>query len=152
MADRPSPRRERVRGEARDAEIRSGLEPLAEGERPRAITISALVAAGLALANLVALLAGAQVSGEKPSVPATIGFCALAALAAVGLWQVRYWAVLGFAAVLAIAVLFFSLFLMLASNVLALVICAAVVGLGGWLFWALIRPMARIQMRDRAVG
>ena len=76
---------------------------------------------------------------------------AIAAVAAIGLWRVRYWAIVGFEIVLGFAVVFFSLFLLLASNVLALVICIAVIGFGGWLFWSLVRPMARVQMRDRAV-
>jgi hypothetical protein len=147
VTEAPRPRR----GEQRDAEIRAGLQALAPGERPRAVTVAALVAGTLGIANLVALVAGAGVSGTKPSVATTVVFCAVAASLAVGLWQVRYWAVIGFELVLGFAVLFFSLFLLLASNVLGLVVCAAVVGLGGWLFWALVRPMARIQMRDRAV-
>jgi hypothetical protein len=141
----------RARGEQRNAEIRARMAPLAAGERPRAVTIAALVAAALGAANLVALIAGARVSDSRPSVVATVVFCALAAVAAVGLWQVRYWAVVGFEIVLGFAVVFFSLFLLLASDVLALAICMAVVGFGGWLFWALVRPMARVQLRDRAV-
>jgi hypothetical protein len=141
----------RVRGAQRDAEIRGGLQPLAPGERPAPVTVAAFVVGALAVANLVALAAGVEVSGTKPGLVPTLVFCAIAAFLAAGLWQVRYWAVLGFEAVLGITVLFFALFLMLASNVLAAVICLAVVGLGGWLFWKLVRPMARVQMRGRAV-
>jgi lipopolysaccharide export LptBFGC system permease protein LptF len=62
---------------------------------------------------------------------------------------VRYWAVLGFQALLALVVLIFSLFLLRASNLEAVVVCVLVVGLGGWLFFKLIRAMARIQMPER---
>jgi hypothetical protein len=36
-----------------------------------------------------------------------------------------------------------------ASNVLAVVLCLAVIVPGGYLFWKLIRAMARIQMPTR---
>jgi hypothetical protein len=141
----------RLRGEQRDAQIRAALAPLAPGERPTPITAAAIVAAGLALINLVAMAAGATVHGHKASIPATIAFCAFAGVLAVGLWQVRYWAVIVFEALLAFALLLFSLLLLIASTVAAALICVAVIGLSGWLFWALVRPMARVQLRDRAV-
>ena len=39
--------------------------------------------------------------------------------------------------------------LAVASNVLAVVLCVAVIVPGGFLFWKLIRAMARIQMPTR---
>ena len=141
----------RLRGEERDAEIRAALAPLAPGERPTPITIAALVATALALANLIAMAAGATVHGHRASVPATVVFCAVLLTLAVGLWRVRYWAIVVFEALLAFAIIVFSLFLLLAGNLLAAAICVAVIGFGGWLFWALIRPMARVQLRDRVV-
>lgn len=141
----------RPRAEQRDAEIRANLPPLAPGERPTPVTAAAVVAAVLAVANLAAMLAGVTVRGHEPSVPATIAFCAFAAALAVGLWQVRYWALVVFEGALALALLFFSLFLLIASNVGAVLVCLAVLGFGGWLFWLLVRPMARVQMRDRGV-
>ena len=44
-------------------------------------------------------------------------FAALMAAAAVGMWQCRYWAVLGFEALLGIAILFSALSLLVAANV-----------------------------------
>jgi hypothetical protein len=141
----------RLRGEERDAQIRATLEPLAPGERPTPITAAAIVAATLALINLAAMAAGATVHGHTASIPATIVFCAFAVTLAVGLWQVRYWAIIVFEALLAFALLLFSLLLLIASNVAAALICAAVIGFSGWLFWSLVRPMARAQLRDRPV-
>jgi hypothetical protein len=46
-------------------------------------------------------------------------------------------------------VLVFALFLLRASNALAVVVCVAVIAAGGLLFWSLIRVMARIQMPRR---
>jgi hypothetical protein len=65
------------------------------------------------------------------------------------MWHSRYWAVLGFQALLGLAILVFALLLAVASNVLAVVLCLAVIGPGGFLFWKLIRAMARIQMPTR---
>ena len=73
-------------------------------------------------------------------------FSALMLVCAVGMWQLRYWAVLGFQAILAFVVLFFSLLGLRAANVLALVASAIVVGGGGWLFYKLVRVLSRIQM------
>jgi hypothetical protein len=64
---------------------------------------------------------------------------------------VRYWAIIVFEALLAFALLLFSLLLLIASNVAAALICVAMIGFSGWLFWSLVRPMARVQLRDRAV-
>jgi hypothetical protein len=38
---------------------------------------------------------------------------------------------------------------MVASNVAALVLCAAILVGGGWLFWKLIRVMGRLQAPQR---
>jgi hypothetical protein len=139
----------RLRGEERDEQIRAGLTPLRDGERPRPVTAAAVVCLVLAVANLTAMAARATVHGHRASVLATLVFCAVVLALATGLWRVRYWAVVLFEALLAFAIVFFSLFLLLASNLLAAAVCVAVIGFGGWLFWSLIRPMARVQLRDR---
>jgi hypothetical protein len=142
-------RRGYARAEQRNAEVRAQLAPLAPGERPGPLVAAALVAALLGTANLVALLAGLDVEGEEPSAIGVLAFCAVMFLAAVGLWQRRYWAVLGFEALLGIIVVFFSLFLLRASNVLAVVVCVPIIGGAGWLFWKLIRVMGRLQAPQR---
>ena len=45
-----------ARGRARDAEARAKLEPLNEGERPTVLTVAAIVAGVIALANIGAAL------------------------------------------------------------------------------------------------
>jgi hypothetical protein len=70
-------------------------------------------------------------------------------LAAVGMWQRRYWAVLGFEALLAITITLAALALLVASNLAAVALCLAILGAGGWLFWKLIRVMGRIQTPRR---
>jgi hypothetical protein len=142
-------RRGYARAEQRNAEVRAQLEPLAPGERPAPLVAAAVVAALLGAANLVALLAGLDVEGEEPSAIGVLAFCAVMFVAAAGLWQRRYWAVLGFEALLGIIVVFFSLFLLRASNVLAVVVCVPIICGAGWLFWKLVRVMGRLQAPQR---
>ena len=63
-----------------------------------------------------------------------------------GMWRSRYWAVLGFQALLALAILAAALSLMVASNVLAAVVCLAILLPAGWLFFKMVKALARIQM------
>jgi hypothetical protein len=142
-------RRGYARAEERNAEVRAQLAPLAPGERPPALVVATVVAALLGTANLVALIAGVEVQGEQPTAVGVLAFCVVMYVAAAGLWLARYWAVLGFEALLGLIVLFFSLFLLRASNVLAVVVCVAIIGVAGWLFWKLIRVMGRIQAPQR---
>src|SRR5258707_3362439 len=110
-------RRGYARAEERNAEARAQLAPLAPGERPPALVAAAIVAALLGTANLVALIAGVEVEGKQPTTIGVLAFCVVMYVAAGGLWLARYWAVLGFEALLGLIVLFFSLFLLRASNV-----------------------------------
>jgi hypothetical protein len=119
--------------------------PLAPGERPAALVVCVVVGAALGLANLAFYLAGAKIGGKHPG-PGILSFSVVMLLAAWGMWGLRYWAVLGFQAILVLAVLTFSLFLVEASNLEGLALCLVVVGGGGWLFWKLVGVMARIQM------
>ena len=140
----------RPRGEARNALIREGLEPLGPGERPPALVAAAVVAAVLALANVVMYVAGYDLRGdEDPSLAGVLLFSAVLLIAAAGLWTRRYWALLGFQCLLAITVVFAAASLAVASNVQAALLCAAIIGAGGFLFWKLIRVMARVQMPRR---
>ena len=76
-------------------------------------------------------------------------FSVLMLVCAVGMWQLRYWAVLGFQAILAFVILFFSLLLLRANNLLAVVAGVVVVGGGGYLFYKLVRVLSRLQMPER---
>jgi hypothetical protein len=145
-------RRKRKTAVERDAAVREALKPLEPGERPVPVTVAAVVAALIGLSNLAMLAAHVEVNGRRPSTVGTLLFCGIMLAAAWGLWRVRYWAVLGFQALLALVVLVFALFLLRASNLLAVVLCIAVIGLGGFLFFKLIRAMARIQMPQRPVS
>jgi hypothetical protein len=61
------------------------------------------------------------------------------------MYRRSYWAVLSFEALLAFQIIVTSLALVVASTIIAATICTLSVGLGGWLFWKLIRVMGRIQ-------
>lgn len=138
-----------ARGEARNEEIRQSLEPLDPGERPAAVTVAAIVAMVLLLANVTLWLAGVEVSGREPSAGSVVLQGAILLVAAVGMWKARYWAVLGFQALLGLSIILAALALLVASNAREALICAAIIGLGGWLFWKLVRALARLQMPER---
>jgi hypothetical protein len=142
-------RRGYARSEERNETLRAGLTPLAPGERPLALSVAAVLAAVLAVVNLAAFALGVEVDGRRPGVVGVLLFGGLMLAAAWGLWQRRYWAVLGFEALLGITLAFAGLSLMVASNVAALVLCAAILLGGGWLFWKLIRVMGRLQAPAR---
>jgi len=138
-----------ARSRERDEAARAQLQPLAPGERPLAVTIAAVVAAVLALANVGFLLAGWEVAGEEPKPGGVLLFAAILLGAAVGMWLLRYWAVLGFQVLLGITVVYAGLSLLFPSNWYAVVLAVAVLLSAGTLFWFLIRAMARIQMPKR---
>jgi hypothetical protein len=146
MSPEPKPS---SRSERRNADARAALVPLEEGERPLAVTVAAVLAGGLVVANVALAVGGYEIQGKKPAAAGVIVFTALLLAMAIGLWRVRYWAVLGMEALLAITMLLFSLALPFASNVRAVVVSLAVLIPAAALFWFLIRAMARIQMPDR---
>ena len=139
-----------ARGRERDEAARAALKPLAPGERPLAVTLAAILAAVLGLSNVVLLVAGYEVNDNSgQSTAGALIFAALMAAAATGMWQCRYWAVLGFEALLGIAIVFSALSLMVASNLAAVALCVGIVAIASPLFWFLIRAMARIQLPSR---
>ncbi|HSJ16856.1 MAG TPA: hypothetical protein VK920_02035, partial [Solirubrobacterales bacterium] len=97
------------RSELKDRAAREALEPLAEGERPAAVTVGAVVASLIAVvfwgSAAVALFTDTEVGGTEPEVAPLILFAAILTLMAWGMWRARYWAVLGFQALLALIML-----------------------------------------------
>jgi hypothetical protein len=138
-----------ARARAQDEAVRAALPPLAPGERPRAVTVAAVVAVLLAIAVMVGALTGNDLSKKGGSLAGAAFIAGLLLLAAYGMWRARYWAVLGFEAFLGFQILVTALALTVASNWWAALLCVTVIGLSGWLFWKLIRAMARLQMPER---
>ncbi len=136
------------RGE-REELARAALSPLGEDERPPAL----FVAIGVCVLLAIGVLAGAasihDLSRHGGSLPGALVLALTLALLAQGMYRRRYWAVLGFEALLAFQVIVTSLALVVASTLLAAGICLLSVALGGWLFWKLVRVMGRIQAGEQ---
>jgi hypothetical protein len=134
------------RSERRNAEVRARLEPLAPGERPWAVTVSAALALASGAGNLIAYIAGAKIGGKHPAPSGIIAFSLVMIVCAVGLWRLKYWALLGFMALLAIIATLFALLLTEASNALGFIVPPLVIAGAGFLFWKLVRVLSRVQM------
>jgi hypothetical protein len=146
-----------ARGRARDEAARAALKPLAPGERPVPVTVGAIAAGVLALANLVALVVGWDTgpgSGDDDgrAIAGSLLVTGVLAVVAYGMWRARYWAVLGMQTLLAITIIFASLGLITATNAWAALVLVAIVCGAGVLFWFLVKAMARIQMPERPGG
>ena len=100
----------------------------------------------LAIANVAFYAAGVEVEGQPPALSGVLAFAGIMLVAAWGLWTQRYWAVLGFQALLAITIVVAALSLLVASNIAAVVLCLVIVGAGGWLFWKLVRVLGRMKV------
>ena len=135
----------------RDEAARAALAPLAPGERPRALQAAVVVCALLGAGAAIPYAAGVHIDGKHVGAE-VLAFSGLMALLSGGMWARRYLAVLAFEALLALIVLVFSLFLVEASNVEAVVLCVAVIGAGGWLFWKLVRVMGRMSAPRQSSG
>ena len=145
----PAPAASRAPAKSKDEIAREQLEPLREGERPLAVTIAAIVAALIALSNMIGWIAGIEVDNQSFSAGEVLPPVIVMLVAAVGMWYSRYWAVLGFEAILAILIVIIAIALTTASNVLAVAVSLAIIGAAGTLFWFLVKSLARIQMPER---
>jgi hypothetical protein len=148
----PTGRATMARGYARarekDEAARAALVPLAPGERPWPIALSAVLAALFGVANVILVLAGWEVDGRRPIASGLI-FAGVMLAAAVGMWRLKYWAVLGWEVLLGVTFIGAMLSLLRAGNAEGAVLAVVVMALTGPLFWLLIRQMARIQMPKR---
>jgi hypothetical protein len=125
------------------------LEPLGEDERPVALRVAVAVCLLLAIAIMIGAATVHDLSRHGGSLPGAVFLALVLALLAQGMYRRRYWAVLGFEALLAFQILVTSLALVVASTIAAAVVCLLSISLGGWLFWKLVRVMGRIQAGER---
>jgi thiamine-phosphate pyrophosphorylase len=139
----------RSRTELKNEQARAELTPLTEGERPAALLVAVAVAALVATGVAVGALTIHNLRSHGGSAPGGIFIAIVLAALAVGMYRRRYWAVLGFEALLAFQILVTSLALVIATTILAAALCLLSIGLGGWLFWKLVRVMGRIQAGER---
>jgi hypothetical protein len=127
----------------------AALEPLGAGERPAPLLIAVAVCAILAAGVIAGALTVHDLARHGGSLPGALFLTVLLAALAQGMYRRRYWAVLGFEALLAFQIIVTSLALVVASTVAAAAGCLLAIGLGGWLFWKLVRVMGRIQASER---
>jgi hypothetical protein len=139
-----------ARSEERNRAAREALAPLAADERPAVVTAGAVLSALVAASVVIAYLAGAKVDGERPPILQVLPAALLMGSMSFGMWRARYWAVLGFQAVLALLIVAASLGLVAAENVAQLAGNVALIAIAGALFFFMIKAMARIQMPERA--
>ena len=136
------------RGEERNEAIRATLTPLGPEERPWPLRVAVGLALLVAVGNIVQVAFGSNVKfgSTHTSVPGVALFSVIMLVCAIGMWQRRYWALLGFEALLAIVIVAFCFVLVTAVDVLRAVIAVAVIGGGGFLFFKLVRVLSRLQM------
>lgn len=144
-----SDRDARAERDHRDELVRAALQPFADDERPPALLIAVAIALLLAIGVAVGVASVHDLRHHGGSVPGGIFLVFVLLGLAWGMYQRRYWAVLGFEGLLAFQILVTSLALVVASTLAAAGLCLLSIGLGGWLFWKLVRVMGRIQAGER---
>ena len=147
------------RSEAKNEAARAELEPLAADERPLVVTIGAVISVLIALSAIVGWLAGVEVTRigsdgieqgeEEAPLGSVLVVVALMGVMAWGMWRARYWAVLGFQALLVIVLVAASLGLVQATEWPQAVGTTVLIAGAGTMFWFMIKAMARIQMPER---
>lgn len=160
MAEQPPKRKQRTpadrmaagyaKAEERNQEAREALEPLAPGERPLVVTVGAVVTGLIAISIVVGYLAGVKVDGERPEIAQVLAPALIMGVMSWGMWNARYWAVLGFQLILVF--LIFSAVFGLAVQATTVAQFAATIGLlavAGTFFYFMVKAMARIQMPER---
>ncbi len=131
-----------------DDMARKKLKPLQKGERPRTVTVAAIVAALLALSMIIPYLLGSNaIARVGPGL--SIPLATLLLITAIGIWKVRYWALLGFQAYLALSIVVLSLALVTATSWYVAVATLTLILIVGALFWSLVKSLARIQISER---
>jgi hypothetical protein len=137
------------KSEIRNERAREGLEPLEEGERPTVVTAGAVLSFAIALITVGAYVAGAEVDGERPNAVQVFAPAILFGVMGYGMWRIRYWAVLGFQAVMGILMVGAFLSLIAAASVAGALTAVCVLLGAGIFFWFTVKAMARIQMPDK---
>jgi peptidoglycan/LPS O-acetylase OafA/YrhL len=154
-ADRPKTPRERMeagyaKAEVRNQAVRESLVPLEEGERPPVVTVSAILAALVALSIVITFAAGVKVNGSTPKVTTVAAPALIMGVLAWGMWRARYWAVVCFQVVL-VFLIFCAVYglMVIATSLGEFAVTLGLLAVSGVLFWLMVKAMARIQMPER---
>ena len=139
-----------AKAEIKNQAVRETLEPLEAGERPTVVTVGAIFAAVVAaifwVSTGIAVFTGAEVNGTRPNIAQLVLTAMIMSVMFVGMWQARYWAVLGFQMLLVLLILAAIAGLIVAATLVQLLSTLILtVGLSV-LFWFMVKAMARIQM------
>lgn len=138
--------------ERRNRQAREALAPLRESERPRVVTVGAIIATLIALSSTVSAvlaIAGTEIDGSQPRALPLAMFAAGLIAMAWGMWRARYWAVLGFQALLVLLMLSAAAGLLLADSAPELVATGVLLIGAAVLFYFMVKALARIQMPQR---
>jgi len=137
-----------ARAEERNARIRDELEPLEPGERPR-VLLAALGWIGLLGAGMVlnAILADGDDAAETRL--GNLLTAGLVVIAIAGAWRVKHWALMGVQTILAIATLVGVLAMLGVTKLWVVPLLLLHVGISGYLFFRMVRVLARVQKADR---
>ena len=105
-----------------------------------------MVAAIFWVSTAIAGITGAEVNGSRPNLAQLVFTAMIMSVMFVGMWQARYWAVLGFQMLLVLLIIAAIAGLVVAGTLLQLISTLLLtVGLS-MLFWYMVKAMARIQM------
>jgi hypothetical protein len=139
-----------AKAEERNRAAREALKPLAADERPTVVTVGAALTGLLALSIIAGYLAGVKVNGETPKLPQVLAPALIMGVMSWGMWRARYWAVVGFQAVL-VFLIFAAVYALLveATSVTGFAVTVALLAVSGSLFWLMVKAMARIQMPEQ---
>lgn len=146
MSDDETPR---SRSEEKAEAARATLTPFEPGERPWPVLACSLLAFVLGALTVILYLAGTTVAGSRPRSTVVIVYACLMLGLGINVWRMRYWAVLAFQLLLALAILGFALRLISVTSIGGLAICLVSIAVGGTLFWKLVRIAGRIQVTER---
>jgi hypothetical protein len=144
------------RSELRNQQAREELEPLGEGERPGVVTIGAIVSFLIAASIVGGWIAGVEVDvrgsdvDERPNPLQVFPPAILFTVMGWGMMRARYWAVLGFEAIMAILMVGSFITLIAATSVFKAISALLVLLAAGALFWFTVKALARIQMPEQA--
>jgi hypothetical protein len=137
----PDPADGYARSRERAEATRAALRPLGPDERPLGLKLAVALAVVIALANFVIVAA----EGGRDA-PGGIAFATIMLLAAGGMWQRRYLALIAFEGLLAVSIVYAALSLAFVSNLRAVLLAALIIVVCTPIFWLLIRVMARLRV------